>query len=90
MGAALTYARRHALFALVGIAGEDDLDAPDLSLTPVPDKTPDESANHVMAPPGSPLPAAADAPWRAATKRGAATGRAAAAATSPEASNALA
>ena len=30
MGAALTYARRHALFALVGIAGEDDLDAPDL------------------------------------------------------------
>ncbi|MCP3460026.1 ERF family protein [Bradyrhizobium sp. CCGUVB23] len=29
MGAALTYARRYALFALVGIAGEDDLDAPD-------------------------------------------------------------
>ena len=29
MGAALTYARRDALFALVGIAGEDDLDAPD-------------------------------------------------------------
>jgi len=28
MGAALTYARRYALFALVGIAGEDDLDAP--------------------------------------------------------------
>src|SRR6516164_4809770 len=33
MGAALTYARRYALFTLVGIAGEDDLDAPDL-LTP--------------------------------------------------------
>jgi hypothetical protein len=33
MGAALTYARRYALFSLVGIAGEDDLDAPDL---PVP------------------------------------------------------
>jgi hypothetical protein len=32
MGAALTYARRYALFALVGIAGEDDLDAPDLDL----------------------------------------------------------
>ena len=32
MGAALTYARRYALFALVGIAGEDDLDAPDLNL----------------------------------------------------------
>src|SRR3954470_2773424 len=30
MGSALTYARRHSLFALVGIAGEDDLDAPDL------------------------------------------------------------
>jgi len=32
MGAALTYARRYALFALVGIAGEDDVDAPDLPL----------------------------------------------------------
>jgi hypothetical protein len=30
MGAALTYARRYALFTLVGIAGEDDLAAPDL------------------------------------------------------------
>jgi hypothetical protein len=34
MGAALTYARRYALFTLVGIAGEDDLDAPDIA-TPV-------------------------------------------------------
>src|SRR5262245_12993144 len=33
MGAALTYARRYALFTLVGIAGEDDLDAPDLGAT---------------------------------------------------------
>jgi hypothetical protein len=32
MGAALTYARRYALFTLVGIAGEDDLDAPDLEV----------------------------------------------------------
>ncbi len=32
MGAALTYARRYALFTLVGIAGEDDLDAPDMNL----------------------------------------------------------
>ena len=32
MGAALTYARRYALFTLVGIAGEDDLDTPDLNL----------------------------------------------------------
>jgi hypothetical protein len=30
MGAALTYARRYALFTLVGIAGEDDIDAPDI------------------------------------------------------------
>jgi hypothetical protein len=35
MGAALTYARRYALFTLVGIAGEDDLDAPDL-VAPTP------------------------------------------------------
>jgi hypothetical protein len=32
MGAALTYARRYALFTLVGIAGEDDLDAPNLCM----------------------------------------------------------
>jgi hypothetical protein len=36
MGAALTYARRYALFALVGIAGEDDLDAPDPLVEPSP------------------------------------------------------
>ena len=42
MGAALTYARRYALFALVGIAGEDDLDAPDLcgALTSERDRRP--------------------------------------------------
>src|SRR5438874_10886644 len=34
MGAALTSARRYALFTLVGIAGEDDLDAPDLQPKP--------------------------------------------------------
>src|SRR6266436_6347951 len=34
MGAALTYARRYALFTLVGIAGEDDIDAPDLCAEP--------------------------------------------------------
>jgi ERF superfamily len=34
VGAALTYARRYALFALVGIAGEDDLDAPDVRPNP--------------------------------------------------------
>ena len=36
MGAALTYARRYALFTLVGIAGEDDLDAPDLDAPTAP------------------------------------------------------
>src|SRR6202167_6812154 len=35
MGAGLTYARRYALFTLGGIAGEDDLDAPDL-ISPAP------------------------------------------------------
>src|ERR1700682_6173940 len=44
MGAALTYARRYALFSLVGIAGEDDLDAPGL------DAAPEVSADQ---PPGS-------------------------------------
>src|SRR6202022_939308 len=34
MGAALTYARRYALFTMVGIAGEEDLDAPDLNGEP--------------------------------------------------------
>jgi hypothetical protein len=30
MGAALTYARRYCLFTMVGLAGEDDLDAPEM------------------------------------------------------------
>ena len=42
MGAALTYARRYALFTLVGIAGEDDLDAPDLLPPQQPTSEPDE------------------------------------------------
>ena len=42
MGAALTYARRYALFTLVGIAGEDDLDAPDLPAPTVPDSGPEK------------------------------------------------
>jgi hypothetical protein len=40
MGAALSYARRSALFALVGIAGEDDLDAPDILAEPSPHAAP--------------------------------------------------
>jgi hypothetical protein len=44
MGAALTYARRYALFTLVGIAGEDDLDAPDTCVpAPVTDASITES-----------------------------------------------
>jgi hypothetical protein len=42
MGAALTYARRYALFTMVGIAGEDDLDAP-------PDVTGDPAEGHKAA-----------------------------------------
>jgi hypothetical protein len=43
MGAALTYARRYALFTLVGIAGEDDLDAPDLCDGPISPSAADRS-----------------------------------------------
>jgi ERF superfamily len=55
MGAALTYARRYALFTMVGIAGEDDLDAP-------PDATDDAGAGHQaavvdVAPNSGPAPA---------------------------------
>jgi len=48
MGAALTYARRYALFTLVGSAGEDDLDAPDLAIQkvdPGPQNSPPEKKN---------------------------------------------
>jgi hypothetical protein len=53
MGAALTYARRYALFALVGIAGEDDLDAPDLLTEPSPAVATDTSraASNARKPP---------------------------------------
>src|SRR5215203_1689869 len=50
MGAALTYARRYALFTLVGIAGEDDIDAPDLcTTTPAPPARP--GSDRPAAPP---------------------------------------
>src|ERR1700747_2413177 len=46
MVAALTYARRYALFTLVGIAGEDDLDAPDLiQATPERERRPPSRGN---------------------------------------------
>src|SRR5262245_56036699 len=59
MGAALTYARRYALFTLVGIAGEDDLDAPDLcpgslgSLPPAPGQSSPKD-HHAWVPPRTP------------------------------------
>jgi ERF superfamily len=50
MGAALTYARRYALFTLVGIAGEDDLDAPDLSTcAPMTGRGPDPRQDQVSS-----------------------------------------
>ena len=56
MGAALTYARRYALFTLVGIAGEDDLDAPDLGGVVKAEVAPDvaikvDASNPQAAPP---------------------------------------
>jgi hypothetical protein len=53
MGAALTYARRYALFTLVGIAGEDDLDAPDLCGGP---RSPTPSADERSLMPGDGQP----------------------------------
>jgi hypothetical protein len=62
MGAALTYARRYALFTMVGIAGEDDLDAPNLPLQAVdaasvdtPSPTP-SSTSPALAPSPAPSP----------------------------------
>ena len=52
MGTALTYARRYGLFTLVGNAGEDDLDAPDLATTAPPDtpaEPPRAHGNHLSA-----------------------------------------
>ena len=48
MGAALTYARRYALFTLVGIAGEDDLDAPDIAapISQKPEPAKPKTSNH--------------------------------------------
>jgi hypothetical protein len=49
MGAALTYARRYALFTLVGIAGEDDLDAPNLNGAPSHEAGSDGPAQKIVA-----------------------------------------
>src|SRR4030081_1571998 len=55
MGAALTYARRYALFTMVGIAGEDDLDAP-------PDVTDERNGNNARGASSAPKPRRAAAP----------------------------
>jgi hypothetical protein len=71
LGAALTYARRYALFTLVGIAGEDDLDAPDL----LPDaglareahnslQRPEQQASGSSNPPAQPSSRSLQAPER--------------------------
>jgi hypothetical protein len=76
LGAALTYARRYALFTLVGIAGEDDLDAPDLSAaagappsqnSPPRPERPGGLLHHPSPPPASPPLQAAET--RARTER---------------------
>jgi hypothetical protein len=58
MGAALTYARRYALFTMVGIAGEDDLDAPEIANEgPKEDRTAEVLApRNGLAPSASPSP----------------------------------
>src|ERR1700681_2016234 len=57
MGAALTYARRYALFTMVGIAGEDDLDAPDLNSEPPKGQ---KATDTGLAPNPSPVPVRSD------------------------------
>ncbi|MGY8678207.1 ERF family protein [Bradyrhizobium sp. UFLA05-153] len=65
MGAALTYARRYALFTLVGIAGEDDLDAPDLAST-----SPSPGSNSTLADRSAPPVSASPRPASTASWSG--------------------
>src|SRR6516162_2350008 len=78
MGAALTYARRYALFTLVGIAGEDDLDAPDLAVTAGP-----PGAHNRPTGPGNGHWGASHSPAHAARQPPQPPGRRARAASSP-------
>jgi hypothetical protein len=70
MGTALTYARRYALFTLVGITGEDDLDAPDLATAGPHTKTnsssPGNRARTNLQGPANPPVAASGKPSRSA------------------------
>jgi hypothetical protein len=86
MGAALTYARRYALFTLVGIAGEDDLDAPDLGAAPK------GGADQPYQPNGQKLnghPLSDDGPAPAGHRRGAPPARTAKPVLAPDQSAAL-
>src|SRR6516162_7853650 len=66
LGAALTYARRYALFTLVGIAGEDDLDAPDLPIAGLSPETQKNSPRPQQGAAGSDQPAVELKPGRPA------------------------
>jgi hypothetical protein len=69
LGAALTYARRYGLFTLVGIAGEDDLDAPDLPAPSSASKARSVSSDQGAGRWDHPLPSdVARRPARAAAK----------------------
>ena len=84
MGAALTYARRYALFTLVGITGEDDLDAPDLNLKIEPSAVADAFTTDRQA-----RSLASDEGARAASIRRAATARSTKTTLDPDLSAAL-
>jgi hypothetical protein len=92
LGAALTYARRYALFTLVGIAGEDDLDAPDLSPAVVPPATRNGPPMPNQPPGGflhEPTPAQAASQPPPSPERRAHAGRVKPASLPPEASHKL-
>src|SRR5580765_3963353 len=89
MGAALTYARRYCLFSLVGIAGEDDLDAPDLAAGTTPPIPQNGALRHEPGPGVVQSAGPAEAPDRAPQRRvqgDPPAGRAAPAQLSPETS----
>jgi hypothetical protein len=92
LGAALTYARRYGLFTLVGIAGEDDLDAPDLSPAVVPPTSQNGPLRPNQGPGGflhQPSPSQAASPPLQNSYRRVHAGRARLASLPPEASGEL-
>jgi hypothetical protein len=92
LGAALTYARRYALFTLVGIAGEDDLDAHDLAPAVVPPASQNGPQRADQGPGGylhQPSPSQAASPPLQSSERRAHPGRAKPASLSSEASDKL-